>query len=52
MMTNYITELKNYKIIDEMLLHNNVYLEEIIYILLNEGIITKEIINSLSSIRK
>lgn len=44
--------LKNNKIIDEMLLHNNVYLEEIIYILLNEGIITKEIINSLSSIRK
>lgn len=44
--------LKNNKIIEEMLLHNNVYLEEIIYILLNEGIITKGIIDNLSNIRK
>jgi len=44
--------LKNNKIIDEMLLHNDVYLEEIIYILLNEGVLTKEIVNSTSSIRK
>lgn len=44
--------LKNNKIIDEMLLHNDIYLEEIIYILLNEKLIAKEIINSTSSIKK
>lgn len=44
--------LKNNKIIDEMLLHNNIYLEEIIYILLKEKIVSYEIINSKSSIKK
>ena len=44
--------LKNNKFIDEMLLHNNIYLEEIIYILLKEKIVSYEIINSKSSIKK